>query len=424
MLLFLLACIDYEVVPPPPVPDPGLELRPGDVEVGACPDAPVTVDLLSVGRTALTVEALELVGSGWTLDPVDLPLRIEPGELATLTARGVGSAELHVTSDAADAPAVTALTVVGNEAPASLMVAPVDETSVAMDADLEVVAFVGDDDDAMAELAVTFTSDLTGTLAVVTPDDAGRVSYTWPAAARPPGPQTVMVTAADACGAIGEARAWFCQDGPYVMQPILEEAWHYEGNAIIAGEVLTLSVDAASDAATALALGTVFDGDDVELSFEVQLAPDGQGLSVILLDADRREGYVGGDGCGLGVGGGVDCTSGPALPGWALALDTHADDGDCLDTPHLAFTQNGDFSAPGPCVATPGIDDGAWHSLRLRIADGSLRVELDGVEVLHDPVAVDFFRGVLGFGTSTVDLPATAGVRAYEAIDFTCFMGD
>jgi hypothetical protein len=31
---------------------------------------------------------------------------------------------------------------------------------------------------------------------------------------------------------------------------------------------------------------------------------------------------------------------------------------------------------------------------------------------------------VLGFGTSTVDLPATAGVRAYEAIDFTCFMGD
>ena len=424
MLLSLLACIDYGITHPPAEPDPGLEVRPLAVEAGACPDEPVQVELASTGRSAVTVRELRVSDSGWTLDPVDLPLRIEPGNVATIAARGVGTAELHVTSDAAEAEAVATLTVVANESPASQFVAPTDETSVGMNEDLELIAFVGDDDDAIADLAVTFSSNLTGAIAVVTPDESGRVSYTWPAAERPAGPQTVTVTATDPCGAVGEARAWFCQDGPYVMQPILEEAWHYEGDAVIESEVLTLTVSATADAATALALGTVFDGDDVEVSLEVQLEPGGQGLSVILLDADRRDGYVGGDGCGLGVGGGVDCTSGPALPGWALAIDTHADAGDCLETPHLAFYEDGDFTAPGPCVATPGIDDGEWHTLRLRIQGDTLRVELDGVEVLHDPVAVDFFRGVLGFGTSTAGLPIAARVRSLEAIDYTCTMGD
>lgn len=422
-MFLLLACVDYGVTPPPPDEIPALEVRPQAVEDGACPDTPVYIDLVSTGGGTLTVRDLDIVGSEWTLDPVDLPLRIAPGDVATIAARGVGTADLQVTSDAEDAITVTTLSIVTNEPPSARFVAPTDETSVPVDEDLELIAFVGDDDDAIADLTVTFADENGALLATVVPDEAGRVTYMWPAAERLPGPQTATVAATDACGAVGDGLAWFCQDGPYVVHPIVEEAWHYEGGAFIEREVITLTADATDSVATAMDLATVFDGDDVELSLEVQLDAGGEGLSVILLDADLREGYVGGDGCGLGFGAGLPCTSGPALPGWALAIDTHADAGDCLDTPHLAFYEHGDLTTPGPCVATPGIDDGAWHTLHLRIQGGTLRVELDGVEVIDDPVAIDFFLGVLGFGASTTDLPNAHRVRSVEAIDYTCYMG-
>jgi hypothetical protein len=422
-MFLLLACVDYGVTPPPPQRDPGLEVRPAAVEDGACPDTPIYVDLASTGDTTLTVREIRIVGSEWTLDPVDLPLRIEPEHVVTIAARGVGTAELQVTSDAADAITVTPLTIVANELPSGRFVAPTDETSVPLDEDLELVAFVGDDDDAIADLSIAFASNLTGTLATVIPDASGRVTYLWPAAERLPGPQTATITVTDPCGGVGDGLAWFCQDGPYVVHPIVEEAWHYEGNAYIEREVITLTADATNTVATALDLATVFDGDDVELSLEVQLDAGGEGLSVLLLDADLREGYVGGDGCGLGFGAGLPCTTGPALPGWALAIDTHADAGDCLDSPHLAFYEHGDLTTPGPCVATPGIDDGGWHTLHLRIQDDTLRVELDGVEVIDEPVAIDFFLGMLGFGASTTDLPNAHRVRSVEAIDYTCYMG-
>lgn len=422
-MFLLLACVDYGVTPPPPDEIPAIEVRPQAVEDGACPDTPVYVDLVSTGQGTLTVRDLTIVGSEWTLDPVDLPLRIAPGDVATIAARGVGTAELQVTSDAADPITVMPLTIVGNAQPSARFVAPTDETSVPVDADLELIAFVGDDDDAIAELAVSFASDDGTVLATVIPDEAGRVTYTWPAAERLPGPQTATVSAVDACGAVGDGLAWFCQDGPYVVHPIVEEAWHYEGSAFIDREVITLTADATDSVATAMDLATVFDGDDVELSLEVKLDAGGEGLAVILLDADRREGYIGGDGCGLGFGAGLPCASGPALPGWALAIDTHTDAGDCLDTPHLAFYEDGDLTTPGPCVATPGIDDGAWHTLHVRIQGDTLRVTLDGTEVLDEPVALDFFLGVLGFGASTTDLPNTHQVRSVEAIDYTCYMG-
>ncbi len=424
-LLLLIACSEYrfEDEPKPTHPDIAVLLAdPGD---GVCPDTLVSVDLLNEGDATLTVLDLAVEGGAWALEAEELPLEIAPGRTHTAVLRGDGGeGALLVTSDDADEP-VTEVTIAATEnaSPAARVVSPAEEAVIPADGDLTFVAFVGDDDDALDALAVEWTSSLVGGLGTSTPDADGRVELVWAEADRLPGPQFVSLTVTDPCGAQAQGLAWYCQDGPYEVYPIVEEAWHYEGAARMDDVTLTLTEATADTVGAAFDLSSLFDGDDVELAFEFQIegGTGGEGLSVTLLDADRREGFVGGDGCGLGFGGGAACTSGPALPGWSLAIDTHPDEGDCLDGPHVAFAVDGDVGAPGPCAAIPAVDDGAWHTLALRLVEGTLTVTLDGAVVLEDAAPGDLdFQGYIGFTASTTDATNAHRVRAVRVVDFQC----
>ncbi|GDX79263.1 hypothetical protein LBMAG42_10740 [Deltaproteobacteria bacterium] len=425
VLLLLVACIDYLFEEEPRVWSGDLVATLSPIEAGVCPDTVATVTLENVGRGDLHITTLGVEGADWMLEAVDLPLVLAPGaeDPIHLTGSG-GESTLVIRSDDPEQPEVQIpVGAAGNVTPVTLIVSPYEEQSVPVGADLALNAFVSDADDAVSDLTLEWVSSLTGSLGAATADENGRVEGLWLAADRESGPQLITLQARDACGGIGDGVQFFCQDGPFVVHPITEEAWHYEGAASISGDVLTLTEATPDRVGAAFDLISIFDGDRIDVSFSFQIGEGtgGEGLSVTLLDANERDGFVGGGGCGLGFGGGADCTSGPALPGWSLAIDTHTDPGDCVAGPHLAFTLDGDLRAFAPCAAIPAVDDGEWHDLKLSVADGALSVSLDGVSVLAEPVAglVDF-AGYLGFTASTSSATNAHRVRDVEIIDYTC----
>ena len=426
LLLALLACVDYRFGQEPVPPAPELTVLAAPLEAGLCPDSPAVVELLNEGDGPLTVSALGVEGEDWVLAELALPATVAPGAVLDVVLVGEGGeSTLVVTTNDADEP-VARVPIVGtaNVWPTARIVSPVEEEVIPAEGDLTFVAFVGDDDDALSDLTLEWVSSLTGPLGTSVPDEDGRATFVWPEAERVGGPQFVYLSVTDPCGGDARGLAWYCQEGPYVVRPIEEEAWRYEGPARVEDGVITLTDAAPDTVASAFDLSSLFDGDNVSITFDFQVDPGGggEGLSVTLLDANRREGFVGGDGCGLGFGGGAACTSGPALPGWSLAVDTRADPGDCLDGPHLAFTVDGDVGAFGPCAPLPPVSDGAWHTLALRLVAGVLTVTLDGAEVLAEPVpTVVDFPGFVGFTASTGAGGGDAHrVRAVEIVDYTC----
>lgn len=425
VLLSLLACIDYLFEEEPVVYPGDIVASLSPVMEGVCPETTVNVELHNAGRGPLTVTLLGVEGPDWTLEPVVLPLTLPAGASAMVHLTGSGGeSTLVIRSDDPDQPEVQIpIEAAGNVTPVTLIVSPYEEQSVGAGDDLSLTAFVSDEDDDVATLSLEWVSSLTGSLGVATADENGRVEQLWLAEDRASGPQLVTLQARDACGGIGDGVQFFCQDGPFVVHPITEEAWHYEGAAAISGDVLTLTEATPDSVGAAFDLISVFDGDRIDVSFSFQIGEGtgGEGLSVTLLDANERDGFIGGDGCGLGFGGGADCTSGPALPGWSLAIDTHVDAGDCLPEPHLAFTLDGDINAFAPCVAIPTVDDGAWHDVALVVEEGALFVELDGVERIAESVSgLAKFQGYLGFTASTSAATNAHRVRDVVITDYTC----
>ena len=426
LLWFALGCSDYgfEDTPRARVPELVATLTP--IDDGVCIDTSVEVAIQNTGDGVLTVSFLGVEGADWTLGPVAMPLVIAPGAVERLRLVGSGgTSTLVVRSDDPERREVQiTLAAEANVAPLTLIVSPAEEQSVQVGADLTLSAFVEDVDDTLDSLALEWVSSLTGSLGTATPDGDGRVERTWTAGERAAGPQIITLGVRDPCGAVGDAAVFFCQDGPYEVNPIIEEAWHYEGAAALSGDVLTLTETTSESVGAAFDLVSVFDGDRVAIDFEFQIEGGpggGEGVSVTMLDADRREGYIGGDGCGLGFGGGAACTSGPALPGWSLAIDTHTDPGDCLEGPHLAFAVDGDVNAFGPCASLPEVDDGAWHSVALSLEAGILNVSVDGLPVIAAGVeSLSAFPGFLGFTASTSALPNAHRIRSVRVVDSTC----
>ena len=426
LLPFALGCSDYFFEDDPPAGLPELVATLLPLEAVTCVDTSAEVSLKNVGKGALTVSFIGVEGADWALEPVALPLSIPPGAEQVLTLVGSGGESTLVvrSNDPERSEVQVAIAADANLAPIAVIVSPAEEQAVPVGADLTLSAFVADDDDPLASLSLEWLSSLTGSLGPATADADGRVVRLWTAAERAAGPQVVTLGVLDPCGAVGDASVFFCQDGPWQVNPITQEAWHYEGAATLNEEVLSLTEATGDSVGAAFDLASVFDGDRVDIVFEFQVEGEfagGEGLSVTMLDGNRREGYIGGDGCGLGFGGGAACTSGPALPGWSLAIDTHTDAGDCLEGPHLAFTVDGNVTAFGPCASLPTVEDGAWHAIGVSLEAGHLEVTLDGLSVLSSAVEVlTPFPGFLGFTASTGAIPNAHRVRSVQVVDFTC----
>lgn len=429
LLACIAGCLDYRVVTPPDVPAPALSATPNSIVLdGVCGGEPETVTLTNPGTGPTAINAITVEGMGWSIE--SLPAL--PFTLATLTddpeahldlqlIAGAGVATLHVTSNAADVD--VPLRANDNVHPTAFILSPYDSEVVGEEDDLLLAGIVSDEDDELTTLAVEWQGT-DGFRAAATPDADGRVETNWPAAERTPGPQTIQLVVYDPCADQGEATQYYCQDGPFVIDVLQEEAWRFDGGAIWDGSVLTL-VDGPDETAAGFDLFSLFDADVLDVQFEFLIGEEGgagplpEGFSFSVIDPARLTTYVGGDGCGLGYGDGADCTSGPALPGWSVEFDTLAGADDCAVGDHVAVVVDGAITNPAGCAATPLL--GAWHVGSITVQPGTITLAVDGATVLSAPLASgQDFEGFAGFTASTSDGGGSVMLRNVTVIDSTC----
>ncbi len=427
LALALLACIDYRVVTPPVTPVPALAAAPQTIALdGICGGEEQVITLTNPGTGPTTITAITVDGMGWTVPVLPaLPFTLEPllddpaAHLDLALAAGAGVATLVVSSDApeVDVP----LRASDNQHPTVVILNPYEDEVVGEDDDLLLTGLVADADDDLGDLTVVWVAD-NGFFSTAVPDADGRVETDWPADQRTAGPQLIQLVANDACEDQGETTLYYCQDGPFAIDVLGDEAWRFDGGASWDGSELTL-VNGPSETGAGFDLFSLFDGDVLDVMFEVLLQDDGtgapEGLSFTLLDPARVTTYIGGDGCGLGYGGDASCTSGPALPGWSVELDTLAGDDDCAVGDHVAVVVDGAITSPAGCASAALA--GEWHTVELVVSAGLVSVVLDGVTVLDAAVpSGQAFEGFAGFTAATGVGGGTVKVRNVTVIDSTC----
>lgn len=427
-LILLLGCSDYGFKGGDPVAEAtvDLEVSPLLVDLVACGAQARTVTLSSVGTAAVEITALTLDGTGWTLDPVSLPVTLSPGEALDLTVRGSGgSATLTVESSDPGEPAIdVALQAQADGPPMVGIEAPTDGLILSSGV-IELRGWVSDDVDAADALAVTWGSDVDGTLSTDPAAPTGESIVEW-GTGRTAGPHTLTLAATDACGQVATATVEVCQDEGYTVDELDISSWHFEGVASWseADGWVELTPIANDVVGTAFAIDETVSGDAVDIAFRFFIGggSGADGISLTVLDSARMSTFLGGTGCGIGYGGDAACTAGPALPGWSIEVDTHFNEGqDPTDQDHVMFTFDGDVDDPALWAVLPEMEDTGWHLMEVSVAAPRVTVAIDGVVYLDaDLAGFTAFPGYVGFTAGTGGLTNQHLVDSLEVTAHTC----
>ena len=161
---------------------------------------------------------------------------------------------------------------------------------------------------------------------------------------------------------------------------------------------------------------------EIRFSFYIGDGTGADGLSLTALDTSRMTTFLGGAGCGIGYGGGSDCTVGPALPGWSLEIDTF-DNGVYDPTPddHIAFTFDGLVASPAYWAAVPELEDTGWHTLEVYVSEPHVTVILDGATVMDADLSGRFnFPAYVGFTGGTGGDTNHHWIDALEVTRYVC----
>jgi hypothetical protein len=422
-LVFLAGCTEYGLekeIDEPPGAVPEIIVEPEVVAAHAC-EAPWTgaVVVRNDGEGPLTVTGIATTGD-WSAS-LAVPVTVLPGEGTPITLTGDGEGTLTVYSDDPDEPAVVVpLNATLNHPPTATILSPADGSILpepAVDQTLDGLVTDEDGDD----LLVTWTVD--GAVLSSTTTAPGAVSATW--SAPDSGAHTLQLTAADACGEV-KANAEVCQQGTTTYENLGISTWHYEGSAywdstaseLVLTDALTEQVGTAFDTTAAVSGGAV----SIEFEFYIGSGTGADGISLTALDADRLSSYTGGTGCGIGYGGNASCTSGPALPGWSIEVDTYYNEGyDPTANDHVAFTFDGDADNPAAWAALPEIEDTGWHRMRVVLTDPHVSVTIDGVSYIEQDLFGYFaFPAYVGFTAGTGGYTNSHRVRSLTVTDQAC----
>lgn len=386
LVSLLTACQDYVLggekdSPAPAAPELTLLDTALDV-AGVCAAEAQAARVQNDGDAELIVSSLSVDGAGWRLGGISVPTSVAPGEiLAIPLSASPGRATLTIRSNDADEGLVdVALTATEGEGPSVFISAPGEDEVIDPTVDVTLLAYTSDAEDPPTALSAEWISELTGPITTTTPDAEGRIESAWPASDRANGPQVISVRVTDTCGNTGEQTLYFCQDGEVPIDTLAENAWHTEADAIVDQPAATATLGPATG--SAFDAFNRYDADQLTATFSVRGA--GAGFSLTALDSARAgSDWIGGGGCGLGFG---DC-GGVALPGWSLAFDTQAGDGnDCATSPSLGLAVDGAMTGMTPCVGLPPVDDGDWHDVSVTVLAPRLTVLLDGDAVLDTDV--------------------------------------
>ncbi len=434
-LVFAAACSDYNLGDTPGDgqegdPEGDIEVSPLTIDLGrVCDGAETEVTIRNVGDASLRVTSLLLTGEGWSIPTPFVPEDLAPGasmSVFLLGSGGVGT--LSVYSEDPDEPKVdVSLAAVANQAPIASILSPSSGSLFSEGQDVTVSGQVQDPDDAPETLQVEWFSDVDGSLALLSPEPSGDTSWMWPGATRTSGVHNLVLWATDSCGVTGSDTVNVCSDQILIYDPLDLATWHYEGDAVWDGasEWLQITSTGLNLVGSAFETSTLISGSHVEIQFQFFIGggTGADGFSLTVLDSARMTGYLGGIGCGIGYGGSAECTPGPALPGWTLAVDTY-DNGFGIDpTPadHIKFTFDGDVDGYQAWAVLPEMEDTGWHQMEVVVDEPHVTAAVDGVTYIdQDLVGTFSFLGYVGFTAGTGDLTNFHRIEALQVTDHAC----
>jgi len=411
-VVFGSACSDYNLFNDDEPKDvdtaPLLQVFPSVLDAGIiCETNPhvETVVLANEGNDILEIEALEVTGD-WTLISNPSPFVIEAGQQFPLQLEtGTEDATLVVASTDYDWPVMQVpLTGTLDRAPTLQVITPYSGLVISEDTVFEGV--VTDDVDLPEDLVVSWNSTVDGVFATSQVEPDGTVFGSWNMQ-HTSGYHTIEASVQDSCNNSVIQRIDICQQMRYEIDSLDISTWHFEGSANwdTTNDWLELTPVASAVVGTAFSTSQEVSGGHVEIDFLFYIG-DGtgaDGISLTALDVDRMTTFLGGTGCGIGYGGDASCTTGPALPGWSIEIDTYYNDGqDPTPSDHVMFTFDGDVDDPEVWAELPEMEDTGWHQMRVLVQEPRVQVEIDGVTYIDQDIPGFFnFDAYVGFTAGT-----------------------
>ena len=268
------------------------------------------------------------------------------------------------------------------------------------------LATVSDDVDAPEYLLAQWRSNQDGIFSTSPPEVDGSLRADW-GDVHSAGYHNIQVMVSDSCMNTTYEILNVCQQMSYEVENFDISTWHFEGvaNWDPVQEWLELTPVIENSVGTAFSTAQVVGGDQVEIEFLFFIGggTGADGISLTALDTDRMTTYLGGTGCGMGYGGDAPCTSGPALPGWSLEVDTYYNVGqDPTEEDHLMLTFDGDVDNPAILVSLPEMEDNGWHEMRVQVNAPHILVEIDGTIYIDQDISGYYsFPAYIGFTAGT-----------------------
>ena len=313
----------------------------------------------------------------------------------------------------------------GDPPPQLLGFSPNDGQILDIAAAVTLEAWVDDEPASPADLTLEWFDGDGSPISSSQPDEDGYASVLW-SDPRPDGVQQLGLKVTDLCGNVVEQEIGICQQASYHQEELALDSWHLEGDAELLDDgTLQLTGLDMWEIGSAFMVAQEVNAGEVDIRFEflTEGGTGADGISLTALDLDRMTSFLGGSGCGLGYGGGIDCTDGPALPGWSIELDTwyNGELPDPTTDDHIAFTFDGQVAHPEVWEPVPDLEESGWHTVEVSVRAPRVTVSLDGRVYMDAEIDGEFdFPAVIGFTGSTGGQTNLHWIRSLSVTELAC----
>lgn len=355
--------------------------------------------LSNAGNIPMTVSSLSVSGTAFTIAPGSLPWVLAPGETRSLPVSatpGVGT--LTIETDAPGARLVRVPLAATLDLPPEISWSGLSDGEIVRaggTARLDLA--VSDPEQDPRELQLTVESSVDGNIFEGSPDGLGLATATWSGASQAAGDHTLRAVVTDQCGQTDTVELGMCQDAGFTAENLDLTTWNLNGSARwdAANRWIELTAARNNQGGTAFQTVNTIDAGDIDIAFSFYMSggTGADGISVTALDFSRMTSFVGGYGGGIGYAG---------LPGWSVEVDNWYNSIDPTIEDHVSVHINGDVSRPVLWRALPDMEDGRWHTMRVRANGDMLTVTIDGTVYINQLVPeLSAFPAYVGFTAAT-----------------------
>jgi len=364
-----------------------------------CGGETAELTLSNAGNIDMTVSSLSVSGTAFSIAPVGLPWVIAPGETRSLAVSATpGAGTLSIETDAPGARLVRVPLSATLDLPPEISWSGLSEGQIVRAGgtarlDLQ----VSDPEQDPRELDVRVESSVDGVIFESMPDGLGSLSTTWAGAAQTAGDHTLRAVVTDECGQTDTVALNMCQDAGFTAENLDLTTWNLNGSARwdAANRWIELTPALNNQGGTAFQTVNTVDAGDIDISFSFYMSggTGADGITVTALDFSRMTSFVGGYGGGIGYAG---------LPGWTVEVDNWYNGIDPTVEDHVSVHIDGDVSRPILWRALPDMEDGRWHTMRVRAYGDMLTVTIDGTVYINQLVPeLSSFPAYVGFTAAT-----------------------